>query len=247
MQQRRFYIGYDQIITNENIIKGFGNSETIIKYIGTILWNIIDDDGVKRTITIPNSYYVPTSGVRLLSPQHWSQESNEVNNKGIICITYGDKIIIKWNNQQYKKTIPLIRSPCNTGIMWSQPTYNKYNAFITKLNQQFLLVASDHVTTNDNDGNDDDSFIEEEHHMVSKHNNDDDEDDDNETLYHIQNITIRNEKELLLYHEKMGHIPFKLIQHAATQGLLPKRLSKCKIPICPSCLNGKLSYKPWRT
>jgi hypothetical protein len=63
MQQRRFYIGYDQTIT-----------ETIIKYIGTILWNIIDDDGIIRTITIPNSYYVPTSGVRLLSPQNWSQE-----------------------------------------------------------------------------------------------------------------------------------------------------------------------------
>jgi hypothetical protein len=54
-------------------------------------------------------------------------------------------------------------------------------------------------------------------------------------------------EELLLHHEKMGHIPFKLIQHAATQGLLPKRPSKCKIPICPSCFYGRLSRKPWRT
>jgi hypothetical protein len=97
---------------------------------------------------------------------------------------------------------------------------------------------------NANDKNyddDDDSFLEEENHMIKTNT------DDDEILYDIHNTALRNKKELLLYHGRMGYMPFKTIQHPANNGLLPKRLLKYKIPICPSCLYGKLSRKPWRT
>jgi hypothetical protein len=71
-------------------IKGFGNSSSSILQCGTIQWRILDDNGNERNIIIPNSYYVPSSGVRLLSPQHWAQETSQVYNHGIVCITYGD-------------------------------------------------------------------------------------------------------------------------------------------------------------
>jgi hypothetical protein len=57
-------------------IKGFGNSSSPILQCGTIQWRILDDNGNERNIIIPNSYYVPSSGVRLLSPQHWAQETS---------------------------------------------------------------------------------------------------------------------------------------------------------------------------
>jgi hypothetical protein len=37
------------------------------------------------------------------------------------------------------------------------------------------------------------------------------------------------------------------IQSMATEGVLPKRLSPCKTPVCAGCLYGKLTRQPWRT
>jgi GAG-pre-integrase domain len=71
--------------------------------------------------------------------------------------------------------------------------------------------------------------------------------DNDEEIYEVHHTTIRNEKEILLYREKLGHMSFKLIQHAATNGILPKSLAKCKSPICPACLHGKMTRKLWRT
>ena len=33
----------------------------------------------------------------------------------------------------------------------------------------------------------------------------------------------------------------------AKQGLLPKKILKANIPICPACQYGKMHRKPWRT
>jgi hypothetical protein len=51
--------------------------------------------------------------------------------------------------------------------------------------------------------------------------------------------------ELLKYHQRMGHIPFAKLQLMAKQGVLPKHLAKCKVPVCSSCLYAKMSKKPW--
>ncbi|MGL4350427.1 MAG: hypothetical protein ACRCT2_07680, partial [Plesiomonas shigelloides] len=55
-------------------IKGFAGSRTSsgIK-MGTIRWKVQDDDGREHVWEIPGSYYVPEAGMRLFSPQHWSQ------------------------------------------------------------------------------------------------------------------------------------------------------------------------------
>ena len=41
---------------------------------GTVRWHIDDDDGLTHPITLPNTLYVPSSPMCLLSPQHWAQE-----------------------------------------------------------------------------------------------------------------------------------------------------------------------------
>jgi hypothetical protein len=120
------------------MVRGFGDPSTPILHCGTIKWKILDDQRNEGNIIIPNSYYVPSSGVRLLSPQHWAQETNQVHNQGIICITYGDKIVLKWVGQQYQKTVPILQTVCNTGVMWTVPNYTKYSAYHSEFIKQKL-------------------------------------------------------------------------------------------------------------
>jgi hypothetical protein len=60
------------------------------------------------------------------------------------------------------KTVTIIKASCNSGILWSNPKYDKYRLFATKSSQQQVLIAKD-------DNNDsviqhyEDRFTEEEH------------------------------------------------------------------------------------
>jgi hypothetical protein len=54
-------------------IKGFGGERVTEVSIGTMAWKWCDNDGKVHRFVIPNSYYVPAGGVRLLSPQHWAR------------------------------------------------------------------------------------------------------------------------------------------------------------------------------
>ena len=58
---------------SNRVIKGFGGTKISRVQTGTIQWKWEDDNGMVHDQTIPNSYYVPDGGVRLLSPQHWMQ------------------------------------------------------------------------------------------------------------------------------------------------------------------------------
>ena len=52
--------------------------------------------------------------------------------------------------------------------------------------------------------------------------------------------------ELLRYHYKFGHIPFKRLKLLAATGIIPKKLQHVKAPCCAACMFGKLSRRPWR-
>jgi Reverse transcriptase (RNA-dependent DNA polymerase) len=52
--------------------------------------------------------------------------------------------------------------------------------------------------------------------------------------------------ELLMYHHQYGHISFRKLQEMAKQGIIPRRLAKCRIPACSACLFSKMTRKPWR-
>jgi hypothetical protein len=80
-------------------VRGFRKTTNKITHQGTIRWSMYDDIGKQHDIKITNSYYVPRCFIRLLSPQHWSQELN-VNDPqpgGIYCTTYSDRVKLHWN------------------------------------------------------------------------------------------------------------------------------------------------------
>ena len=62
-----------QLRDSDKSIKGFGGSRTSQIKIGTLSWKWMDNEGKESKFLIPNSYYVPSGGVRLLSPQHWAR------------------------------------------------------------------------------------------------------------------------------------------------------------------------------
>ena len=49
--------------------------------------------------------------------------------------------------------------------------------------------------------------------------------------------------ELLRFHYKFGHIPFRRLQAMASNGALPRRIADCDIPACPACLYGRATRK----
>ena len=53
--------------------------------------------------------------------------------------------------------------------------------------------------------------------------------------------------ELLQNHYKFQHISFKKLQLMAEQGILPKRLAKCNVPLCTACAYAKATKRPWKS
>ena len=51
---------------------------------------------------------------------------------------------------------------------------------------------------------------------------------------------------MLREHQRFNHIPFSKIQEMARQGILPRRLAKCAIPVCSACLYAKSTKRKWR-
>jgi transposase InsO family protein len=48
------------------------------------------------------------------------------------------------------------------------------------------------------------------------------------------------------YHQRFGHASPAKLQLMAKAGIIPRRLARCPIPVCSSCLYGKATKRPWR-
>ena len=116
--------------TNKTI-KGFAGARTNNPKIGTLRWQWSDDSGKIHTFEIPNSSCVPSCKLRLLSPQHWAQTRNPVDQETTRCITSSVNVYLRRTNrdENYKLTLPLNKRGSNVGTLYSHPGYNKYNLF----------------------------------------------------------------------------------------------------------------------
>jgi hypothetical protein len=90
-------------------VRGFAGVTVKEVYTSTIKWKIPDDTGAITEFVIPNSYYVPSGGVRLLSPQHLAQvcKDNYPKPKGTQLVTYDDHCVLYWNQLRQSLTIPV--------------------------------------------------------------------------------------------------------------------------------------------
>ena len=79
-----------------------------------------DDTGTEHKFLIPNSYYVPSVKIRLLSSQHWDQ--SQWNQHGRES-TGADDIILSWkvDKQDFKKGFP--------ASSWEYHSIKKYTLY----------------------------------------------------------------------------------------------------------------------
>jgi hypothetical protein len=110
-------------------IKGFNGTYSTAR-IGTVRWPILDDNGVRHVLQIPDTYYVPVCPMRLLSPQHYSQQRNDF--RGTYSTNFGDQVNFVFDQGRYQVTLPLNPSS-NVGILRSSPDHQVFSCFVEEL------------------------------------------------------------------------------------------------------------------
>jgi hypothetical protein len=107
-------------------IKGFNGTSSEAK-VGTVKWAILDDSGKRHILKIPGTYYVPSCPLRLLSPQHYSQQLKD--HRGTYSTNYGDQVVFVWDHSKNSITMPLSKSS-NVGILRSAPGSRVFSCYV---------------------------------------------------------------------------------------------------------------------
>jgi hypothetical protein len=250
-------------------VRDFTGKTTSTVQVGTIRWNIEDDQGAVHEFLIPGSIYVPEGSSRLLSPQHWAYVAKDhiPDKYGTWCATFPDKIILYWHQRQYQRTIPLDIKDTNVATIYTAPGYTRFDAFCTDIGHEdgyeteyacdTNVVSDDEAeesSESQDDQSDDDSRIPRSIPLVTDFNinGPKESSEDSElppTIIEDEEDTVPQDAsaELLRWHHRLGHISFKKLQMMAKTQILPKKLSTCKVPLCTSCLFGKATRRPWRS
>ena len=106
-------------------IKGFNGTSSTAR-VGTVKWPILDDNGVRHVLKIPDTYYVESCPMRLLSPQHYSQQIHD--HRGTFSTNYGDQVVFVFHKEKFQATMPL-SSGTNVGILRSAPGHQVFSCF----------------------------------------------------------------------------------------------------------------------
>ena len=236
----------------------------------TVDWQIEDDNGQVHDIHISNVMYIPTASSRLLSLQHWAQESNDLTGTG--CDTNGKRVKLYWNSGQYVKTIPL--NPGTTvGSMMTAPGVQMFHAYAAQYQFHPLELSCFpvHVIPDDEEllqppdpiappQEDNISPVQEtiqspeEFYSTPSTTT---KDTENIVDWSLPNLIEEDESEppvemtpyakLMRWHYRLGHAPFPKLKNMVFRGELPKRLLNVQNPFCAACQYGKLTKQAWRT
>ena len=250
------------------IIKSFDGIKTRKVMRGTILWRWCDDLGLIHKFIIPNSYYIPEGGCRLLSPQHWAKtQSNGKDYTKVGETTTSRECTLYWQSkgEKCKLVIPLDPST-NVATFHLAPGYKEFNAFCAeaKLDPQDdkNVLTVETTTLAKTLKEEEEEFLPElpssmktwkpsQQPNICEFDLDGPPEKRESSTQGRTTIPLeRNDKspttELLRAHQRMGHIPFAKVQLMAKQGSLPKQLANCDIPVCASCMFARMARKPWR-
>ena len=245
-------------------IKGIGRTLGDVQK-GTIIWWIEDDYGCPHKIILPGSLYIPTSPSRLLSPQHWAQVAHDeypIPN-GTHCITYADRIVLKWNQLRYQRTVQLSEEMGNVGKMYSSPGYTAYHSYAQEADSQ-EESNSQGTEEQSNNENDQESIPHARESANGAHTSKFPiEKSNNLDIFDLKpqkrksaTTTLEEEEQqpdkslvaqFLNWHYKLNHLSPAKMKSMAAQGLLPHKLINASVPICPACEFGKATQRAWRT
>lgn len=265
-------------------IKGFGGITTMNVMIGTLVWRWCDDDGREHKFIIPNSFYVPQGGIRLLSPQHWAQAQRTSKRREETGEWTGSKAcVLHWGDGKRKKfarTVELDVKGANLATFDLAPSYSSFAAFcseigITKENggdtmydAQPIVCEPVEVVTDDEDEpmtpqsrnldkdhGDTGKFSTEQAESQREFNLAGPNSEEERAQAPVVIVDeedrvsdkITNTSNLLLYHYRYQHMSFPKLQLMAKQGVLPRNLANCNVPVCSACAYAKATKRPWRS
>ena len=119
-------------------VDGIGSGINI-KGVVTFKFRLEDDDGQVHTIRVPNSIYVPSLKKVLLAPHHRAQVTHDItsNPRGTWMATYGNCIILYWNQGKAKRTIKMSKSTNTPTVRTASGTKN-YRAYSETIEAQSL-------------------------------------------------------------------------------------------------------------
>ncbi len=225
------------------IVKGFGGITTSSVKIGTLKWSWLDDEGKEWTHYIPNSYYSPAGGVRLLSPQHFAQQTKDLTGTG--TKTNGTHIILHWNKHQATLTVPL--SPIdNVATFHMAPGFRQYALYCqtATMEQHELVNREEQLHALDLPPVPSVTLREWQQRIPNLHTQ-------NPTMikqhHDPPDSRLALEDQYYQMHCSLGHIHHDRMQLMVRNGTLPRRFLRCRLPMCASCLYGKATRKPWRS
>jgi hypothetical protein len=215
-------------------------------YQGTLQWTLTDDVGERHKFVVPDSFYIPQGGARLLSPQHWAraQTLETLRRRSAWCITYEDVISLHWNNGKNVRTITLDESS-NVATIKSADRYTRFDKFCYQAkideNEDALLMATTFDITPS----------EQELEREAMPSEDAKEQpiefiDDNMSIDFLESREQAKEIEYMHWHRRLGHASAKAIRRLVNRGQLPKQLINCRIPLCPSCQYGRATRRARR-
>ena len=256
-------------------IKGFGGTRHFNVWTGTLKWSWEDDEGKQHTFSIPNSYYIPKGKVRLLSPQHWAQTRKGKDKlTGAGETTTGLRTTLYWNNGQSKRTVPIDRDGNNVSTFRMSTGYNAYHEYCkeagfgdTEEEEQNPLTVDEvqgYITDSDDEQSISQEPVEEDtatgwepsddlpsrHTEIQLNTGNPEGGEEPPNIITDEEDKLESEDSdaavLLRIHYSFGHTPFSKLQQMAKRGILPKRLSKCAIPICSACQYAKATKRKWR-
>jgi hypothetical protein len=85
--------------TTTNIrIKGFNGTYSAAR-IGSVWWAILDDEGVRHVLQIPDTYFLASCPMRLLSSQHYSQQIHD--HRGTYFTNCGDQVVFVFHKKKF--------------------------------------------------------------------------------------------------------------------------------------------------
>ena len=271
---RSDFIG--KLIKSKRFIKAFGGTKSFDIYIGTLKWVFDDDEGVERTVYVPESFYIPEAPARLLSPQHWAQEAYAMSDTGdpdaTYCETFHNRAMLYWGEKPYVKTVSIDSQ--NVFTFGLKSGFDKFSAFCTEvaydaekdeyapdctdefLDDESVTSTVMDIETLDDFDLDDSSEVPEGVLTDSEGENSDSEGEEvdldgekavEQTEWILDTQREDPSAELLRYHYKFGHPGFRRLKAMARKGTIPKRLADCPNPVCAACLYGKAHKRPKRT
>lgn len=252
------------------VIKGIEGARITPVMKGTIKWSWLDEEGITHKFTIPNSFYIPSSGARLLSPQHWAQTQKDKSGTG--CTTDGYGVTMYWKQKQFQLFCPL-NPQTNVANIYSAPGIKKYQVFLAEAalddTNPPVTVERMEISKDTYDAEDIITVPTDRWQAArtvpipSRVQNSATKEkywcqpcmEKEPSLQQLagqregQEMTQqeKNMAELLHYHHIFHHMPFAKLQQMAKDGIIPKRLADTPIPTCAACMFARAKRKVWRS